>query len=374
MFKTNETRQAAWLTFGVWLMSAFFFTATTTISGMAMTLPLFMTLVAFDSLGVALSVLLFMVAMRMRRRSNAVRFGVVAGVALVAAVALSFGDVIIMDVFRGIFEPNAAEPTRSVAMRTLLNTPTFVWIFGTLSALYLTLQANWTVRERERQLADARTAASEANAAASAARLAALRYQLNPHFLFNTLNAVSAAVITGRKDEAESMLSKLADFLRVTLVADPEAMIQLEDEMATLQAYLEIESVRFRERLALEFVCPDELRSAVVPSFLLQPLVENAIKYGVSPTSSTVTIRLEATRDGDDLVVLVQDDGDNAAAADARPGAGVGLNNVRMRLETLFGPRGVLQATPLARGYLAMVRMPLKTSTAATPFRRRVAA
>jgi LytS/YehU family sensor histidine kinase len=219
------------------------------------------------------------------------------------------------------------------------------------------LMANRALAEHERQLADARTAAAEAEGQATAARLAALRYQLNPHFLFNTLNAVSSAVITKRNAEAESMLEKLAEFLRVTLAADPEGLIPLEDELATIHAYLEIESVRFRDRLGVDFSCPDELRGAVVPSFILQPLIENAIKHGVSRSSAVVTVRLEVARDGDDLVVLVEDDAEGLG--EPARGAGVGLRNIRQRLEVLYGPRGVLQTTARERGFLAMVRMPL---------------
>jgi LytS/YehU family sensor histidine kinase len=239
------------------------------------------------------------------------------------------------------------------------------WMFALLGALYLMMIALRVARERERQLADARAQALAAEAQASAARLAALRYQLNPHFLFNTLNAVSAAVITGRSEEAESMLARLADFLRLTLAADPEAIIPLEDELATLQAYLEIESVRFRDRLGVEFSCPNELRGALTPSFILQPLIENAVKHGVAPTSRPVTIRLEVSRDGDDLVVIVEDDGE--AATPQAAGTGVGLNNVRQRLEVLYGARGVLQAAPRERGFLVLIRMPL--SFAAAPAR-----
>ena len=370
MFKTTETRQAAWLTLGVWVLSGSLASTIATIVGIRMTPVLVGTAVAINLVGVLSSVVLYQVAARVREKDAFTRIALMAAVVALVAMALAYADVLIMELSH---TANSWTPNRTHWMRFAANAAGFFWILGTLGAIYTTLQASWMVRDRERQLADARTAASEANAAASAARLAALRYQLNPHFLFNTLNAVSAAVITNRTDEAESMLSKLADFLRVTLVADPEAMIPLEDELATLQAYLEIESVRFRERLALEFICPNDLRSAVVPSFLLQPLIENAIKHGVSPTSATVTIRLEAVRDGEDLVVLVQDDG-GGGDAEARPGAGVGLNNVRMRLETLFGSRGSLQAIPLARGFQAMVRMPLETTANVTPFRRRAAA
>lgn len=359
MFKTEESRQAAWLTLGVWLLSGVLYVMTTITVGRPMTGELSATVVVINGLGMALSVLLYKAATISRLRPPLVRFGVMSLTVVLAAGLLAYADVLIMDFIRARGDP---QPNLTPWMRTVANFVAFLWILGMLAALYLTLQATWMVRERERQLAHARTAASEANAAATAARLAALRYQLNPHFLFNTLNAVSAAVITGRGEEAETMLSKLADFLRVTLVADPEALIPLEDELATLQAYLEIESVRFRERLALEFVCPPELGGALIPSFLLQPLIENAIKHAVSPTSATVTLRLEVTRDEEDLVVIVQDDG-RGGGNEARPGAGVGLRNVRLRLETLYGDRGVLQATPLAHGFLAMVRMPLQWSS-----------
>lgn len=371
MFKSTESRQALWLTLALWALSGSLASTIATIVGVQMTPALIGTAIAINLVGILSSVVLYRVAVHVRDKSAFQRIGLMAAAVVVLASVLSASDMLIMDLSD---TARQWSPNRTLWMRFANNAGGFFWILGALGAIYTTLQANHMVRERERQLADARTAASEANAAASAARLAALRYQLNPHFLFNTLNAVSAAVITGRSDEAESMLSKLADFLRVTLVADPEAMITLEDEMATLQAYLEIESVRFRERLAVEFVCPDDLRTALVPSFLLQPLIENAIKHAVSPTSDTVTIRLEANRDDGDLVVLVQDDGDGGHGGEVRPGAGVGLNNIRQRLEALYGPRGALQATPLAHGFLAMVRMPLQRAPAITPLRPKAAA
>lgn len=361
MFRTEEIRQAAWLTLGVWLLSAMLFTITYILINHSISGVYFATVVAMNLLGVVGSIGLYQAAARTRRRSTLVRVSVVAMAAVAASACLGLIDVLMMDFVNSAFEAAGRILSTPLWIRAVANFVAFLWVFGMLAAIYLTLQANWTVRERERQLADARTAASEANAAASAARLAALRYQLNPHFLFNTLNAVSAAVITRKTDQAESMLSKLADFLRVTLVADPQAMIPVEDELATLQAYLEIEAVRFRERLALEFVCPNELREAQIPSFLLQPLIENAIKHGVAPTSQTVTIRLEVHREGEDLVITVQDDGDGQGApGEVRPGAGVGLRNIRLRLETLYGLRGALQAAPLDRGFLAMVRLPLQ--------------
>ena len=359
MFKTDETRQATWLTLCIWLLSGLLFSVTHAVLICAITARVLATVAAMNLFGIIASIGLYQAALRTRRQPMLLRVGALTAAAVVCAFLLGLVDVSLMEFIRKTFEPATPPSSMPNWARAVVNMTAFLWIFGMLAAMYLTQQANWVVRERERQLAAARTAASEANAAASAARLAALRYQLNPHFLFNTLNAISAAVITERADEAEAMLSKLADFLRVTLIADPEALIPLEDELATLQAYLEIESVRFRERLALEFICPDDLRAALIPSFLLQPLIENAIKHGVAPTSQTVTIQLAVDRDAEDLVILVQDDGEGGAG-EVRPGAGVGLRNIQLRLETLYGPRGVLQATPLTRGFRATIRLPLQ--------------
>ena len=126
----------------------------------------------------------------------------------------------------------------------------------------------------------------------------------------------------------------------------------------TLQHYLEIESVRFGERLAVEFVCPPALNRALVPSFLLQPLVENAIKYALAPSTAPVTIKVEASSDKDVLLIAVEDDG-VSQEVDARPGTGVGLANVRQRLETLYGTAGSLETLKRERGFLAIARLPL---------------
>ncbi|HEX8233382.1 MAG TPA: histidine kinase [Caulobacteraceae bacterium] len=227
--------------------------------------------------------------------------------------------------------------------------------YGLYAAALALILSTYKIQDRERQL-------SEARAAAHQAQLAALRFQLNPHFLFNTLNAISTLIVTGRNGEAELMMQKLSDFLRASLSSDPDGFITLDDELATIHAYLEIESVRFGERLAVDFACPTPLLDALVPSFILQPLVENAIKYAVAPSKGTVTIRVEAAHDGDDLTIMVEDDGQASDRAATRSGTGVGLHNVRARLEALFGARGSLEATPRAKGFLAVVRLPLTRS------------
>ena len=355
-------RQALWLTLGVWILDIVCNLFPVTLDGR--TTPVVVVNVLLVAVvGCALSLLVYWATAQMRAWSALARYGALTGLALLCGGLDSLADLTVGGVLRGLIDPASAVRPDQMMFRGVSNLFGLSWMFGLLGAFYLMLQANRDLLEHERQLADARTAAAKAEGQATAARLAALRYQLNPHFLFNTLNAVSSAVILGRNAQAESMLEKLAEFLRVTLAADPEGLIPLEDELATIQAYLEIESVRFRDRLGVDFSCPDDLRRAMAPSFILQPLIENAIKHGVSRASSPVTIRLEVSRDGDDLVVMVEDDA--RRSGEPASGAGVGLKNIRERLEVLYGPRGVLETTAREQGFRAVVRMPLVQARAA---------
>ncbi len=351
-------RQAVWLTLAIWTLDIFLNVLPATLKG-PVAPRTWASVLLMSVTGILLTSAVYVVTVRVKALRPTNRYLALAGISVACGALISLNDLTLGEVIRRVVEPGGpAMDAVQWRFRGVSNLFAQSWMFALLGGLFMMLHANTAVRDQERQLADARARAAEAEAAATAARLAALRYQLNPHFLFNTLNAVSSAVITGRSAEAEAMLERLAEFLRVTLAADPAGLTPLEDEFATLQAYLEIESVRFRDRLGVEFSCPPELRQALAPSFLLQPLIENAIKHGVSRTTRPVTVRLEAARDGDDLVILVEDDAE--AAGEAAHGAGVGLLNVRQRLEVLYGPRGVLQTTARERGFLALVRLPLQ--------------
>lgn len=238
-----------------------------------------------------------------------------------------------------------------------------VVVFATLHSVFAiaATMLRWTAetRERETQLAAARTEAV-------GAQLALLRHQLNPHFIFNTLNAIGSLVATGRNADAEEMIDRLSGFLRAALVADARPFASLEDELATLQAYLEIEHARFGDRLAVAWDAPAEVREAQVPNFLLQPLVENAIKHAVSPAMRPVQVRVSARRDGGDLVIEVADTGAGPGADDRpRPGAGVGLQNVRERLALIYGARAGLEMSAVGEGFVARVRLPLDAAAVA---------
>ena len=175
---------------------------------------------------------------------------------------------------------------------------------------------------------------------ATEAQLTMLRYQLNPHFLFNTLNSISTLVLLKQTDRANVMLSRLASFLRYTLVGEPTAQVPVSQEVESLKLYLEIEKMRFEDRLRPRFEIEPAAGEGRVPSLLLQPLVENAIKYAVTPQEEGAEIAVEARVVGDRLVLKIADTGPglNDTAPRSVSSTGVGLANTRDRLAQAYGP------------------------------------
>jgi hypothetical protein len=229
----------------------------------------------------------------------------------------------------------------------------YLWTF----CLALTLL--WATRiNSAAQLSAAR--ASRAEAASHRAEAAALRLQLNPHFLFNTLNSISSLVTLDRKDDAEEMIGQLAEFLRASLVTDPMADVTLGEEIATIEAYLNIEAARFGARMNTEIDVPDELLDVKVPNFILQPLVENAIKHGVAASRSPTLICVTAEKHLELLVlgVINRTDG-GSERKPGRSGTGIGLANIRQRLEISYGKAAKLETNALPDGFSAVIRMPL---------------
>jgi sensor histidine kinase YesM len=175
---------------------------------------------------------------------------------------------------------------------------------------------------------------------ASSAQLAMLRYQLNPHFLFNTLNSISTLVLLKQTERANAMLSRLASFLRYTLANEPTAHVTVAQEVETLKLYLEIEKMRFEERLRPKFDVDPAVEKARLPSLLLQPLVENAIKYAVTPQEDGAEICVTARLVGDRVLLGVSDTGPGLMPTKSRPSlsTGVGIANIRERLAQAYGP------------------------------------
>jgi len=191
---------------------------------------------------------------------------------------------------------------------------------------------------------------------ASTAQLAMLRYQLNPHFLFNTLNSISTLVLLKQTERANAMLARLSSFLRYTLVNEPTAKVTLAQEVETLKLYLEIEKMRFEDRLRPHFRIESETIGARLPSLLLQPLIENAIKYAVTPNEGGADIWINARREGQAVRIEVADNG-NGEGSDfaASPSTGVGLANIRDRLAQAYGAGHSFKTTQNERGGFSVI-------------------
>ena len=198
---------------------------------------------------------------------------------------------------------------------------------------------------------------------ASSAQLAMLRYQLNPHFLFNTLNSISTLVLLKQTERANAMLARLSSFLRYTLANEPTAKVTLAQEVETLKLYLEIEKMRFEDRLRPHFKIESETIGARLPSLLLQPLIENAIKYAVTPSETGADIWLTAHREGQGVRIEVADNGDGEGAAlSASPSTGVGLANIRDRLSQAYGAAHRFDTRKNDRGgFSVILEIPFET-------------
>ena len=224
-----------------------------------------------------------------------------------------------------------------------------IFVFFTWSALYhgikyyqLLQQQREAMLVLESQQRQRALQLVRAKAEVKDAQLQLLRYQLNPHFLFNTLNSVASLVSAERTEDAKTMLSRLGDFLRYSLDAGKDMLIPLDKEFWALSQYLMIEQVRFSDRMTLKLDVPANLESLLVPNMLLQPLAENAIKYAIAPSESGGTIRVSAQLRDSRLVLSVEDSGSERLGVSSdtlelsESGAGIGLRNTRERLKNLF--------------------------------------
>lgn len=224
------------------------------------------------------------------------------------------------------------------------------------SALLLALIYHFEVQDRERQLSSLREQAY-------GAQMRALRYQINPHFLFNTLNALAALIEERELPAAERMVISLSAFLRSTLAMDPLRDISLGEELDIQVRYLDIERERFSDRLSVVIDVAPALRQALVPSLILQPLVENAVKHGVGGVDRAVQVRIRAERTDDTLLVHVEND--SPSTPTSVDGTGVGLRNVAERLAARFGATGQLHCEMAGdRVFRATMSLPYRTARA----------
>ncbi|MEL7446368.1 MAG: sensor histidine kinase [Pseudomonadota bacterium] len=287
--------------------------------------------------GFSISLILSVVYRQLINRKPYVTWGMTAVVLIGAVITHAAIDAWVQGLYySGIRETTFAQRFIGIAYIPLT-------ILGGWSALYYAINYFLTVEQQADRL-------ERLEMQATTAQLAMLRYQLNPHFLFNTLNSISTLVLLKQTEPANAMLTRLSSFLRHTLIAEPGSQVTLAQEVETLQLYLDIERMRFEERLRTQFEIADEAMEAQLPSMLLQPLIENAIKYAVSPQEEGAKISLAARIEADRLQIVVEDTGPgsdemmqtSATAYDvAIPGqtvsTGVGLANIRNRLIQAYG-------------------------------------
>ena len=240
-------------------------------------------------------------------------------------------------------------------------------LLGAWSSLYYATNFFLQIEEQNDQLL-------RLESQATSAQLAMLRYQLNPHFLFNTLNSISTLVLLKQTEPANAMLSRLSSFLRYTLINEPTGRVTVAQEVETLKLYLDIERMRFEERLRTIFRIDPASTNALLPSLLLQPLVENAIKYAVSPQESGAEITISVQAIGPNLRITVSDTGPGLQIGDEdhrlsgvtfdggeQVSTGVGLTNIRDRLGQAYGTAHRFETLePPEGGFAVIIEIPLE--------------
>jgi hypothetical protein len=362
LFKRTEFRLAAI----VWLFGYILVEVTAIAQGRSSPGEMFLANVPLLLSGTCLSIALGLLLDRLRNARAYQQIAVMAAAGLVAGVVQTAADDLWLRAVSLTVMPqwqDWAVPYQPVRLFMILIL--YLW------TIYLTLALIWATRTTDHaRLNEARAAAFEA--AASRAEAAALRLQLNPHFLFNTLNGIASLVVRNRQDEAEEMIGRLAEFLRASLASNPTELVTLEQELGTIAAYLDIEKTRFGARLKVNIGVPPALMACPVPNFILQPLVENAIKHAVRQ-STPLVIDITARTGADETILSVinrslrpgASEPVEGAAAQASDRKGIGLENTRRRLATQYGGDAWLECRPLVDGFRAEIGIPMRAEAAA---------
>ncbi len=310
------------------------------------------------ALGILVTIILWQIIGLFDRRPLIIRIIATVFSAIPCAIAIAAINYFMFNVYDtgSLFNEGTAQEAHATAMVQDVAELAISRYFFLIAwaSLYLALGFSNDVAASERQTAAYAKAAQEAE-------LRALRYQLNPHFLFNTLNSLSALVMNDRKAEAEKMIMTLSNFFRASLAANPTEDVRLEEEIALQQLYLDIEKIRFPKRLHVKIDLPDPLRDIAVPALILQPLVENAVKHGVSRSNQSVNLTIAAQQQDGMLVLSIVDDAPLPPSnAEKSAGNGIGLSNVRDRLAARFGPAAKFEThRPPEGGFVATLTIPV---------------
>ncbi len=348
--------------FGIWLV----YISLITVRSLILEYPQFWQMLAnrivVVLVGALITFLIYLVLASGRKQSLSTTALVAAILCLPASLLFSAFNYFIFYIVSPLDSVNAQmsmtdwSATEKAARSILEVSASWYFLFAAWAALFVAISF-----ARQLRLADRRAGALEREA--QDAQLRALRYQINPHFLFNTLNSLSSLILSNRTEVAERMLMNLSTFFRATLSADPTADIPLDEEIRLQRLYLDIEQIRFPDRLNVEIEIVEALRDVRVPILILQPVVENAVKYGVARSRKPVTIRISAFEEAGRIHIKVRDDGETAALADeGETGTGVGLRNVCQRLRARYGSlAGCLYGADADGGYTVHMYMPISS-------------
>lgn len=296
-------------------------------------------------IGVVFSLLIIAIVDRVRNRSILAKGFMVLVVAWVAPIPYAFLN---LALFAEI-GPGQTAFERLVGMWT-----GFSHLFFAITVSAFAVQYSIELRERQERFDQITDLMREA-------KLKALRYQVNPHFLFNALNSVASLLSDQKVVEAEDMVENLADYYQRVLATGPEHEVPLQEELEAQESYLAIEQVRFPNRLDVHQKISPDLDKALVPKLILQPLVENIIKHSAGPSTGKVLIEIEARSDGETLLLTVQDTRDEDISTIRKVSRnGAGLRNIQARLHALYGHAAKFGATELARGFRVVIELPLR--------------
>lgn len=278
---------------------------------------------------------------------------------LLAAVVFTFLHTVIYvfsyHLYEGFFSPEESRFFATIKSNFLSN-----WALD--SSMYFLILSFLTTRDYYRRFQIEQSRSTELKIALADSQLKALKMQLQPHFLFNTLNSISA-LMHEDLSAADSMVARLGDFLRLTLDNSGEQVVTLQKEMNFVNGYLEIESVRFAERLTIEREIEPETLAARVPNLILQPIVENAIQHGISRQIKPGKIRITARRSADKLQLQVEDNGIGWQNGKTAPVSGIGLANTRARLRHIYNGSHRLEISEAApHGVIVTVEVPFETA------------
>ena len=336
-------------------------------SGLANGQPLsYLVLVLISTItGLSVTLILSVIYRQLINRRPLITWGVTVLIMPLATGLYAFVDTWVFGLYAG--DAASAFAQRFIGLFYLDATLLLAW-----SALYYMINFFLQIEEQNDQLLQLENQATSA-------QLAMLRYQLNPHLLFNTLNSISTLVLLKQTEPANAMLSRLSSFLRYTLVNEPTGRVTVAQEVDTLKLYLEIERMRFEERLRTRFQIEAGTEHALLPSLLLQPLVENAIKYAVSPQEAGAEITIAAQLVGPNLRITVSDTGPGLQSGGSsnrltgvtfdggeQVSTGVGLANIRDRLAQAYGEEHRFETMePPEGGFAVLIEIPFERREAA---------